>query len=65
MKKLTKEQKKDIIDKYPSKSLSESYTEEEWAELMFATPSEIREDHVKRSKEHGLLKFLKGDKNES
>jgi len=62
---MTKAQKKAIINRHSSKPLSDTYTEKEWAELMFATPSEVREDYIKQSKKHGLLKFLKGNKNDN
>jgi hypothetical protein len=47
-----------------TKPPSDTYTEKEWAELMFATPSEVREHYIKQSKKHGLLKFLKGIKHD-
>jgi hypothetical protein len=41
--KLSKVEKKAIIDKHPSASADEIYTDEEWARLMFATHSEVND----------------------
>jgi hypothetical protein len=41
--KLSKAEKKAIIDKHPSVSASEIYTDEEWARLMFAGHSEVND----------------------
>ncbi len=39
--KLSKVEKKAIMDKHPSASADEIYTDEEWARIMFAGHSEI------------------------
>jgi hypothetical protein len=39
--KLSKAEKKAIIDNHPSVSADEVYTEEEWARIMFAGHSEV------------------------
>jgi hypothetical protein len=41
--KLSKAEKKAIINKHPSAPASEIYTDEEWARLMFATHSEVND----------------------
>ncbi len=40
--KLSKAEKKAIIDTHPSATASEVFTDEEWVKLMFATHSEIK-----------------------
>jgi hypothetical protein len=40
---LSKAEKKAIMDKHPSAPASEIYTDEEWAKLMFATHSEVKD----------------------
>jgi hypothetical protein len=40
--KLSKAEKKAIIDKHQSAPASEVFTDEEWARLMFASHSEIK-----------------------
>jgi hypothetical protein len=39
----TKAEKKAIIDKHPTVTASEAFTEEQWSRLMWATHSEVRE----------------------
>ena len=41
--KLSKAEKKAIIDKHPSATADELYTDEEWAKIMFASHSEIKD----------------------
>ena len=41
--KLSKAEKKAIIDKHSSAPASEVFTDDEWARLMFATHSEIKD----------------------
>ncbi len=50
--KLSKAEKKAIIDKHPSVSASEIYTDEEWARLMFAGHSEVNDvmQHISGNK---------------
>ena len=41
--KLSKAEKKAIMDKHPSVTAEELYTDEEWARIMFAGHSEIKD----------------------
>jgi hypothetical protein len=50
--KLSKAEKKAIIDNHPSVSASEIYTDEEWARLMFAGHPEVNDvmQHISGNK---------------
>ena len=39
----TKAEKKAIMDKHPTVTAAEAFTEEQWSRLMWATHSEVRE----------------------
>jgi len=39
----TKAEKKAIMDKHPTVTAAEAFTEEQWSKLMWATHSEVRE----------------------
>jgi hypothetical protein len=39
----TKAEKKAIMDKHPTATAAETFTEEQWSRLMWATHSEVRE----------------------
>jgi len=60
---LTKAEKRAIMDKYPTVPASEYFTDQEWANLMFATATEAREICHKVAERHGLGlgEYLKND----
>jgi len=61
---LTKAEKKAIMDKHPTVTAAEAFTEEQWSRLMWATHSEVtevmREVSEEKAKEgKGLLGQLR------
>jgi len=58
----TKAEKKAIIDKHPTVTASEAFTEEQWSRLMWATHSEVSEVMREISVEKGLIAHYRSQK---